>query len=159
MTALAADKIRITRGLPTHEERTAIATGATLYVGSLANIVTTTGRARSAAAAASRRFAGLVVRLEGASGVGTGVGNTSGTEYAVIQAGHEALVNIITARRTNTSLRLSMFIADDDSVSGTAVGTAAVRVPAGELTAFEASNKSTGWLALGRAAVAGNIAI
>lgn len=157
MTALSAAKIRSIRGTVLGEERVAIGTGATLYLGSLANQVTTTGRVVAAAAATSRRFAGLVVKLEGASGVGTGVGNTSGTEYAVIQYGMEALVSIRTAKRTNTSLNLNVFISDDDTVGGTAVGTSAVRVAAGELVAFEASNKSTGWLALKRSSVAGNI--
>ena len=159
MTAFSAAKIRPIRGTVLGEERVAIGTGATLYLGSLANQIITTGRVVAASAATARRFAGLVVKLEGGSGVGTGVGNTAGTEFAVIQYGCEALVSIRTARRTNTSLNVNLFISDDDTVGGTAVGTAAVRVAAGELTAFEASNKTTGWLALKRSSVAGNIAI
>lgn len=157
--ALSADKIRKTRGQPLGEERIAIKTSATLYVGSLVGRVESTGRAKAAAAATSERLAGLCVKLEGDSGVGTGVGDTSGTEYAIVQYGHEALVTIKTAVRTNTSLGLNLFIADDDQVGGTAVGTAATRNPAGELTAFEASDKSTGWIALRRSSPDGNIAV
>lgn len=157
--ALSADKIRKTRGTPLGEERIAIKTGATLYVGSLAGRVEATGRAKAAAAATTERFVGLVTRLEGSSGVGTGVGDTSGTEYAIVQYGHEALVTIKTAIRTNTSLGFNVFVADDDQAGGTAVGTAATRNAIGELTAFEASDKSTGWVALRRSSPSGNIPV
>ena len=73
----------------------------------------------------------------------------SGTQKALFEYGAEYLFTIKTAIRTNTSLGLNVFVADDDSVGGTAVGTAAARVVVGRLTAFEASDKSTGWVAVG----------
>ena len=157
--ALTQDVITTTRGLPDGEERIPIATGSQVYRGSLAGKVEASGRCKPAAALATERFAGLVVDLEGPDGVGTGLGNTAGTQYAVVQYGHEAKMTVATAIRTNTSLGLGVFIADDESVGGTAVGTAAARVIAGELTEFEASDKSTGWVRLRRAAAAGNIAV
>lgn len=157
--ALTQDAIRKTRGTPRGEHKIAIKTSATLYVGSLVGRVEATGRAKAAAAATSERCVGLCVKLEGSNGVGTGVGDASGTEYAIVQYGMEALMTVRTAIRTNTSLGLGVFVSDDDRVGGTAVGTAATRNVAGHLTAFEASDKSTGWVALGEYAPNGNIAV
>lgn len=157
--ALTQDAIRKTRGTPQGEHKIAIQTSATLYVGSLVGRVESTGRAKAAAAATTERCVGLCVKLEGDSGVGTGVGDAAGTEYAIVQYGMEALITVKTAIRTNTSLGLNVFVADDDQVGGTAVGTSATRNVVGELTAFEASDKSTGWVALGNYAPNGNIAV
>ena len=157
--ALSADKLRNSRGAP-YQNRLAVATGSTIYVGSLAVRRSTTGRALAATAATGRRIEGVVVRLDGPNGpgAGTGIGNTGGTQYAIIEYGNEHLVTVATAIRTNTSLGLNVFISDDDKVAGTAVGTAAKRLPVGELVAYEASDKSTGWVAIRRFATT-NIAV
>lgn len=145
--ALSKDTLRKHRGEP-RKVQVAIGTAATLYVGSLVNRRTTTGRVLAATAATGRKFFGVVERLDGPNGesTGTGVGNTSGTQKALIRYNDEFLVTIATAIRTNTSLGLNLFVGDDDKCSGTAVGTAGTRVPVGELVAFEASDKSTGWV-------------
>lgn len=158
--ALTQDKIRRSRGTPM-TERVAIGTAGTLYVGSLCARRTTTGRAFAGTAATGRKILGVAVCKDGSTtgpGAGTGVGNTGGTQYALVEYGNEHLFTVKTAIRTNTSLGLNVFIADDDSVGGTAVGTAAARIVAGELVAWEASDKSTAWVAVRRFANA-NIAV
>jgi hypothetical protein len=163
MTALSADKIRAQRGAQT-EERAAIGTASTIYVGSLAFRRTTTGRIFAATAATGRRVAGVCVRLDGPNGPGTGsgVGNTSGTQYAVFAYGGEWEMTIKTAIRTNTSLGLNVFAADDDVVAGTAVGTAGKRIVVGELIAWSSTtsttDKSKGWVAI-RSFATTNIAV
>lgn len=159
MTALSQDAVTATRGLCDGEVRVAIATGSTLYVGGHAGRVKASGRVKAAAALATEDYEGLIVRLEGPSGVGSGVGDTAGTQYAVIQFGMEALVPIRTAIRTTTSLSRNLFVSDDNAAGGTAVGTAAARRPMGELVSFEASDMSTGWVALRQYSVNGNIAV
>ncbi len=148
MTALTADKSRIKRNDGTRE-RLVIFTAAKLYLGSLANRLNAGGRAVAATAATGRKFAGVAVGFEGATQTGTGV--TAATEFVVVEYGHHAQANVITAIRTNTSLGLNVFIADDDSVAGTAVGSAGTRVPAGELLSWvdeTGTSKATGWLAV-----------
>jgi len=157
--ALTADKNTKTRGLPDGELRVAIATGETLYVGGHAGRVKATGRVKAAAALATEDYEGLVTAIEADSGTPTGVGVAAGTQFAVIQFGQEALATIKTAIRTSTSVGRTLFVGDDDSAGGTAVGTATARRPMGELVAFEASDKSTGWVALRRPSVNGNIAV
>jgi hypothetical protein len=157
MAALSQDKIVKTREVgPVTRQRIAIATSSKIYRGSLVNQMTTTGRAVAATVATNRRFAGLAVGFEGATGTGTGV--TGGTEYVIVESGQLALVNVRTGIRTNAALHRSVFISDDNTVGGTAIGTAAVRSVVGELVEFEASNKSTGWVFLRKFAEA-NIAI
>lgn len=158
MAALTADKRLKTRGTPEGEERVAIKTSATVYVGGLASRVEATGRLKASAALDGEKFLGVIVKLEGSSGVGSGVGDAAGTEYAIVQYGHEALVEVLAAYRTSTFLGLNMFISDDQGIGGTAVGTAAARQVCGELVAFEASDKSTAWLAVKRSGVNGNAA-
>lgn len=155
--ALSRDTVRKARGngqidiLP-------IATNSTIYIGSLVQRANASGRAAAAAAGTARKIAGVAVEFVGPNGVGTGVGNTSGTEYVRVKYLDEHLVAIKTAIRTNTSLGLNVFVADDETVGGTAVGTSATRVAVGELIRFEASNKSTGWVAVRRFATT-NIAV
>lgn len=147
MTALTQNTIRLTRG-KAYRETVAIKTGSTVFEGSEACQINSTGRLVAASAATGRGYAGLVKRLDGPNGpgTGTGVGNTAGTQKALIEYGNEHLVAIKTAIRTNTSLRLNVFMADDATVGGTAVGTAGTRKPMGELVEWEASDKSTGWV-------------
>jgi hypothetical protein len=147
MAALSQDKIVKTREVgPVTRQRIAIATASKIYRGSLVNQMTTTGRAVAASAATNRRFAGLAVSFEGATGTGTGV--TGGTEYVIVEHGQLALVNIRTAIRTNAALHRTVNISDDNTVGGTGVGTSTLQVRVGELLEFEASNKSTGWVKL-----------
>lgn len=148
--ALSKDTGRKSRGVGI-QDTIAIGTGSTAYVGSLAVRRTTTGRALAGTAATGRRVLGVIKRLDSdvnGPGAGSGVGNTAGTQKALIEYGNEHLFAIKTAIRTNTSLGLNVFVADDETVGGTAVGTAATRVNAGRLTRFEASDKSTGWVAV-----------
>lgn len=150
--ALTQDDIRtrLKRGAAIRESFV-IGTSNTIYLGSIANRRSTTGRVFDGTAATGRRIAGIVVRKDSTTngiGAGTGVGNASGTEKVIVEYGAEFLMKIKTAIRTNTSLGLNVFVADNETVGGTAVGTAAARVNAGRLTAFEASDKSTGWVAI-----------
>lgn len=148
--ALTRDTNRKARGTGI-EETIAIGTAATLYIGSLAVRRTTTGRALAATAATGRRILGTVIRLDSDTngpGAGSGVGNTAGTQKALVRYGHEARVTVATAIRTNTSLGLNVFIGDDDKVSGTAVGSAGTRVAAGRLMGWAETDKSAGWVAL-----------
>lgn len=148
--ALSADKARPAR-LAGRQERGAIGTGGTIYVGSLACRRTTTGRLFAATGATGRRVAGVVVRLDGPNGptTGSGVGNTAGTQYAVIEYGNEWEFTVKTALRTNTSLGLNLFVADDDTVGGTAIGTAGKRLAVGMLTNWSVDgSKTKGWVAV-----------
>src|SRR5690606_8793733 len=149
--ALTQDKIRPSRGVGM-QVQIPIATSSTVYLGSLAVTRNTTGRLLAGTAATGRRLAGVVVRKDSdASGNdgGSGVGVTSGTQKAMVEYGNEWLFTVKTAIRTNASLGLDVFIADDDSVGGTGVGTAATRIAAGRRVRFEAADKSTGWVAVG----------
>lgn len=150
MAALTQDVVRKSRGAGSREV-VAIGTSSTLYVGSLLARRTTTGRAVAATAATGRRVLGVAKLLNSTTAgpsAGSGVGDTSGTQEVEYEYGNEHLFTIKTAIRTNTSLGLNVFVADDQTVGGTAVGTSAARVNVGRLVAFEASDKSTGWVAV-----------
>lgn len=158
MTTLSADKIRRRRGTP-QLERYAISTGQTVYVGSSALIVDSTGRLRKGesetdVAATAREVAGVVVKLEDSDGgVGSGVGDASGTEYAIVDYGSEFLFDLHSDIQTATSLRKNLFCGNDDDnlAAGTAcAATSGSWVPLGQLMAFEASDKSTGWIRVAR---------
>jgi len=158
--ALTEDKNRKARGSG-QKLKVAIATSSTVYVGSLVCRRNTTGRCLAATAATGRRILGVVERLDSDAdgpGSGTGVGNTGGTQYAMIRYLDERSFTVATAIRTNTSLGLNVFVSDDDKVCGTAAGTAGKRVAVGELVAWDASDKSTGWVAIRRFATT-NIAV
>lgn len=144
MTAVTADRETPKRGDGVQETFVDIATAGVVYVGALANRTTTTGRASSATAAASRTFLGLVTGLP--DGTGTGVA-TAGQVRARVEWGRRVLLNISTAIRTNTALNKNVFVLDNVTVcAGTTAGTAGVRVKVGTLVQFEASDKSTGWV-------------
>lgn len=147
MAALTQDKIRQRRGNGQVDEYT-IATGQTVYIGSLVTRATTSERVRTAAAGTNRFVVGIAEEFVGPSA--NGVGNTAGTEKVRVRYLDEHLMTIATAIRTTTSLSKNVFVGDDDTVAGTGVGTAGVRVKVGELVRFEASNKSTGWVAVRR---------
>jgi hypothetical protein len=146
--ALSADKIRNSRGRATRD-RAAITTSATVYIGGLLNFVTTTGRVRAASAAASRKIAGVCVAFEATDLVASGIGNTAGTQFAVFEYGNEWEFTVTTALRTFAVQGLNGFVSDDDKIGGTAVGTAALRVVAGEI-ADAKDGSTTAWVAIRR---------
>jgi hypothetical protein len=129
-----------------YDYRGAITTAIRIYRGGLV-CRKNTGRFSAATAATGRRIAGVCVGFEGT--LATGLGVAGGTEYAKLRRNLPVLVNIKTAIRTTTSLGLNVFVSDDQTVGGTAVGTAAARVVAGHLLEFEALDKSTGWVMVG----------
>lgn len=150
MAAMTQDRVARKRGAAMSESYV-VGTSNTTYVGSLVNRRNTTARVFTGTAATGRKIAGVVVRKDSTTdgpGAGTGVGNASGTQKVLVEYGNEVLMGVKTAIRTNTSLGLNVFVADDQTVGGTAVGTAAARVKVGILRAFEASDKSTGWVAI-----------
>jgi hypothetical protein len=150
MAAVTADQYSSTRvhnniDLETH----AIATSATVYVGTLANF-NTGGRVVTATAAASRRFAGEVVEIINDSGnnITAATGNTAGTVKARIRHGHQMLLNVLTAARTFTNLGKSVYVGDNVSVTdATGAGTAGVRVIVGQLTEL-VDSKTRAWVKL-----------
>jgi hypothetical protein len=129
-----------------YDYRGAITTAIRIYRGGLV-CRKNTGRFSAATAATGRRIAGVAVGFDGA--LATGLGVAGGTEYVKVRRNIPVLVNVKTAIRTTTSLGLAVFVSDDQTVGGTAVGTAAARVVAGPLLEFEASDKSTGWVLVG----------
>lgn len=158
MAALTQDRItRTVRGGTILNDDIAIKTSSRIYRGGFVNRLNAGGRAVAATAATGRRLAGLSVGFRGA--VGTGLGVAGGTEYVKVERNVLGLVNIKTAIRTTTSLGLNVFVSDDNTVGGTAVGTSAARVVAGTLMRFEASDKSTGWVFVGGLLGAVSIAV
>ncbi len=147
--ALSADKLRNRRGNGTMT-KVVIGTGATIFVGSLAARVTSSARGIAASAATTRRVLGVVDNFTVNGSVDAdGVGDTAGTESMDVAYGYEYEFTVATAIRTNTSLGLRVFVADDDEVAGTAVGSAGVRVVAGTLVAWvdeTGTSKATGWV-------------
>ena len=161
MTAVTVDQLAITKGTPTQaiEEIFPIKTAVTLYVGALANFVTATGRVRSAAAETGSGLtcAGRVTEIINESGavISAGTGNAGGTVKARIVWNDLMLLAVKTAIRTYTNLGKTVFVADNVTVGGTAVGTAAVRVQAGMLVSFataagvnDGATKTYGWVKL-----------
>lgn len=152
--ALSADAIRKSRGTPTGKQRLAIATGSTVYIGSLVCYRTTDSRALAGTAATGRKTAGVAIAFDGTDA--DGVGDTAGNEYVWVEYGNEHLFTLKTAIRTDTTVGVNLFIADDDEMGGTAVGTAGVRVPVGECRQLEGSTQA--WVAV-RDFASANIAV
>lgn len=148
--ALSADKVpqRPSRGRAM-KDRAAITTSATVYIGGLVSYVTTTQRVSAASAATNRKPAGVVVAFEADDALPTGIGNAAGTQYAVFEYGNEWEFTVTTALRTTSVQGLNGFISDDDKIGGTAVGTAGVRVVAGEITDAKYTS-TTAWVAIRR---------
>lgn len=150
MAAVTADQLASTRATNNVVEEThSIGTAATVYLGTIANF-TTAGRIVSATAAASRRFAGEIVRIVNESGsiLSAATGNTAGTVKAVIRYGHQMHLNVLTAARTYTNIGKSVYVGDNVSVTdATGAGTAGVRVIAGQLVELT-DTKTKGWVAL-----------
>jgi hypothetical protein len=151
MAAVTADRAYRTRGENNKvTETVAIATAGTVYVGALANYVSSTGRVTSATAAASRLFAGIVEEIVNDSGavISSGAGNTAGTVKAKIAWGHQVYLDVLTAARTFSNLTKNVFVGDNASVTDTTgAGTAAVRVKVG-MVAELAESKTKAWVAL-----------
>lgn len=152
MTALTQDVVRNARGQGIRDE-IAIATSSKIYVGSLCNVRTTTGRAVAATGATGRRVLGVCVAFAGAytqatDNKGGATGNTGGTIRAVVEYAREFEFDVKTALRTNTTIGLNVFVADDATVGGTAIGSAGTRVPVGILTKFTNSTKSKAYVAV-----------
>ncbi len=143
MAAVTTDIATRTYGGQVNEETFPIATGQTIYVGTLVTAVNTTGRATGGAVALNRRFLGLAIALPD----GSGVGNTAGSNRVRVQYGNVALVSIRTAARTFSNIGRNVFISTNNEVStGAAAGTAGLRVKVGPLMRFESTDKSTGWV-------------
>lgn len=142
MTAVTVDQLALTRATPTQaiEDVFPIKTSVTVYVGTLCNFVTATGRVRTAAAETGSGLgvAGRCTEIINDSGaiISAGTGNTGGTIKARIVWGDLMLLNVKTAIRTFTNTGKTVFVSDNVTVGGTAVGTSATRVQAGMLCAF-----------------------
>lgn len=152
--ALTQDIIRDSEG-SAHKEVISIKTGEQLYVGSSVSKLTTTGRAVKGGGA-TRRTAGVALRFLGPNANGLGVAD--GSEEVEVAYLDEHEFDVATAIRTNAALGLNVFWSDDDAVAGVGVGTASLRVVAGELTRFSAPDKSKGFVAVRRFAST-NIAV
>lgn len=155
MTAVTVDQIPIERGIENALEDVApITTNNTVYVGTLLNFVTSTGRVASATAAASRAFAGLCVEIlnDSSSAITAGTGNTAGTIKARYRWNHEVLMALRTATRTFANIGKTVTVLDNNTVGGTGVGTAGVRVTVGSLAWFpDLSDKTKAYIKLTRA--------
>jgi len=147
MTALSADAPRSHRGKK-ELDVIPIATGEQIRIGSAVVFKTSTGRAKAASAATGQRTAGVAIGFIGPNGDGLGV--TDGSEEVEVAYLDEREFAIATAIRTNAALGLDVNWADDNTVAGVAVGTAALRIAAGELVRFSTSDKSKGWVAVRR---------
>ena len=161
--ALSADAIRNTRGAGNRQvAEYVIGTGKTIYLGSLVALEESTGRAEAATAATGKRIAGVAVEfVANAGGSADGVGDAAGTESVRVAYGDEHEFTVAAAIRTNTSLGLNVFVSDDDTVAGTAVGTAGTRLAVGELVGWvdtDGSDKSLAYVAVRRFAST-NIAV
>ena len=138
-----ADYNYVYRGNPLEEE-IAIKT-ASQIIGSGLVTRNASGRAIPAAKTASTRIAGVAVKFTGPNSDGLGVAD--GTEKVVVAWDHEVQFDVKTAIRTTTHLDLVVFVSDDHTVGGTAVGTAAVRIPVGAMRSFvDGTSKAKAWV-------------
>jgi hypothetical protein len=126
------------------QEELPIKTGAQIIGGGLVSR-NATGRAIPAAKTASTRIAGVAVQFRGANADGLGVAD--GSEKVIVAWDHEVQLDVKTAYRTTTHLDLVMFVSDDHTVTGTAAGTAAVRIPVGAMRSFvDGTSKAKAWV-------------
>ncbi len=150
MAAVTADQIPTVRSLASATEIVLpIKTAGTVYVGALVNI-TTLGRVKDAANTAGETFGGEVIEILNDTGgyLAAATGNAAGTVKAKIRYGHEMLLTVLTAARTQSNLGRNVYVSTNVEVTDlTAAGTAAVRVIAGTLTQFGATT-ATGWVRL-----------
>ena len=134
--AITADKLRKRKNLSQMcTDVVAIKTAATVYIGALVSFQGATGRVAAASALATAVFAGEVIDWENTSGsvIAAATGNTGGTVKALVGWGHQALVTLATSLRTTSKIGKLVYASDNDIVTGTAAGTAAVRIQVGNL--------------------------
>ncbi len=134
--AITADKLRKRKNLSQMSvDLQTVVTAVTVYVGGLVNFVAASGRVRAAANTATHMFAGEVLAWENTSGspLAAITGNTGGTVKVLVGYGHQALVTLATSIRTNSKIGKIVYASDNDIVTGTAAGTAAVRIQVGTL--------------------------
>lgn len=160
MTAVTSDQLAITKASDSQaiEEVYAIKTSVTVYVGTLCNLVVATGRVRTAAAETGDAIlvAGRCTEIINDSGavISAGTGNAGGTVKARIVWNDLMLLNVKTAIRTFSNVGKTVYVADNVTVGGTAVRTAATSIQAGMLTAFANSSgaidgtKTYAWIKL-----------
>ncbi len=152
MAAVTADQVPFVRSLQnaTYDVK-AIKTSVTVYVGTLVSF-SSIGRLIDGAATAATMFAGELVAILNDSGaiVTAGTGNAGGTVLGLYRYGHEMRLAVKTSTRTYSNLGKSVHIADNVTVAGTSVGTAAVRIVAGALTEFAVTGAApaTAWVRL-----------
>lgn len=137
--ALSADTARKRKHLPlARHESHAAGTSATIYVGSLVALNTSTGRAVAASAAASRRFLGVSEQQV--------TGNTGGTVNVKYLYGHAEYMDAATAL-TKAYIGRCCVVSDDDKVTtASAAGTAGVQVRVGEVLSIPTANKAWVWI-------------
>lgn len=149
--AITADKIRKRKNLSQMTtELVSVVTSSTVYVGALVNFKAATGRVAAAAATATEMFAGEVLSWENTSGspLTAITGNTGGTVKVLVGFGHQALVTLAAGLRTNSKIGKVVYASDNDTVQGTAAGTAAVRIQVGTLVSRVGTTE--GYVALRR---------
>ena len=149
--AITADKLRQRKNLTQMSmDRHTVVTAVTVYIGGLVNFVAASGRVRAAAATATQMFAGEVIAWENNTGspLAAITGNTAGTVKVLVGYGHQALVTLATSIRTNSKIGKLVYASDNDIVTGTAAGTAAVRIQVGSLESRVGSTE--GWVRLRR---------
>lgn len=137
MTALSADAIRLTRGVPLSETYV-VTSGVTLYHGGLVNVSTSTGLAVAGTSAASRKFVGLC--KEGATG------NAAGSVFVTVEYGHEALFD--TAAGVTVALVGADLCISDDNTLDTSASIGSNQVKVGEMISLAATQKA--WVAIRR---------
>jgi hypothetical protein len=137
MAALSADASRKTRNrgnVKYHDY--VVATGVTIYKGSLCSVNLSTGRLVAASNTTSRKFVGLATQKV--------TGTASGGETCRVEWNIEALVNSLTAL-TTAYIGSNVVASTDNDVTRASAYTAAVRVLVGELVSFESGDT---WVAL-----------
>jgi hypothetical protein len=153
MAAVTADQIRKERSLHTKEYATAaVFTGQTVYIGTLLCFPPGSARVRNGAATANYICAGICEELINDSGspLSAITGNTAGTVRVKYSYGHECSFVLITAARTYTNINKTALIKTNNELEGTAVGTAAVRIPVGTIVETDAAALATVWVAIRR---------
>lgn len=136
--ALSAATARKRRSLHLLEKGyAAVATGSTVYQGSLVSLVESSGRLKATSATAGEAFVGVCAE--------TATGNTAGTVYANYEYGHVELITAKTAL-TTTYLMCNACGADDDNVTTLSAISAAKRAVIGQIVEFDSSGNAWVWI-------------
>lgn len=137
MTALGADKIRLTRGVPLSEVYT-VKASVTLYRGAAICVLLSDGKAQSGTSAAGVKFVGLCQQS---------VTQTASSAYQVtVEYGHEALFD--TTANVTVALIGSDLCITDDTTLDTYAGVASNQIKVGEMISLAAATKA--WVAVRR---------